>query len=114
MRVLDGVDLDVAPGEVHAVVGENGAGKSTLMKIVSGGYAPDEGTVEFAGAPRTFRGPRDAQRAGIGIIHQEFNLLPGAHRRGERLPGPRAGAPRARRPAGRCSSRTAAAARLDR
>ncbi|MET8266686.1 sugar ABC transporter ATP-binding protein [Micromonospora arida] len=76
VRVLDGVDLDVAPGEVHAVVGENGAGKSTLMKIVSGGYAPDGGTVEFAGARRTFRGPRDAQRAGIGIIHQEFNLLP--------------------------------------
>ncbi|MGW4465017.1 sugar ABC transporter ATP-binding protein [Micromonospora sp. NPDC004704] len=76
VRVLDGVDLEVAPGEVHAVVGENGAGKSTLMKIVSGGYVPDEGTVEFAGVPRAFRGPRDAQRAGIGIIHQEFNLLP--------------------------------------
>ncbi|MET8252325.1 sugar ABC transporter ATP-binding protein [Micromonospora sp. NPDC005197] len=76
VRVLDGVDLDVAPGEVHAVVGENGAGKSTLMKIISGGYAPDEGTVEFAGEPRAFHGPRDAQRAGVGIIHQEFNLLP--------------------------------------
>ncbi|MBQ1012621.1 sugar ABC transporter ATP-binding protein, partial [Micromonospora sp. M51] len=76
VRVLDGIDLDVAPGEVHAVVGENGAGKSTLMKIVSGGYSPDEGTVEFAGATRSFRGPRDAQRAGVGIIHQEFNLLP--------------------------------------
>ncbi|MEU8376406.1 sugar ABC transporter ATP-binding protein [Micromonospora sp. NPDC048894] len=76
VRVLDGVDLDVAPGEVHAVVGENGAGKSTLMKIVSGGYAPDGGTVEVDGAPQVFRGPRDAQRAGIGIIHQEFNLLP--------------------------------------
>ncbi|MDG4769436.1 sugar ABC transporter ATP-binding protein [Solwaraspora sp. WMMD792] len=75
-RVLDGVDLDVAPGEVHAVVGENGAGKSTLMKIVSGGYAPDEGSVEFAGRRCVFAGPRDAQRAGIGIIHQEFNLLP--------------------------------------
>ncbi|MCA2215479.1 sugar ABC transporter ATP-binding protein [Jidongwangia harbinensis] len=76
VRVLGGVDLDVVPGEVHAVVGENGAGKSTLMKVVSGGYAPDEGTMEFAGVPRTFRGPRDAQRAGIGIVHQEFNLLP--------------------------------------
>ncbi|MGC4772496.1 sugar ABC transporter ATP-binding protein [Micromonospora sp. DT44] len=76
VRVLEGVDLDVAPGEVHAVVGENGAGKSTLMKIVSGGYAPDGGTVEFAGQPRAFHGPRDAQRAGVGIIHQEFNLLP--------------------------------------
>ncbi|MGC4853542.1 sugar ABC transporter ATP-binding protein [Micromonospora sp. DT4] len=76
VRVLDGVDLDVAPGEVHAVVGENGAGKSTLMKIVSGGYAPDEGVIEFAGQQRSFHRPRDAQRAGIGIIHQEFNLLP--------------------------------------
>ncbi|MFF0174309.1 sugar ABC transporter ATP-binding protein [Micromonospora profundi] len=76
VRVLDGVDLDVAPGEVHAVVGENGAGKSTLMKIVSGAYAPDEGAVEFDGQARAFRGPRDAQRAGVGIIHQEFNLLP--------------------------------------
>jgi ribose transport system ATP-binding protein len=46
------------------------------MKIVSGVYAPDEGTIEFAGAPRRFGGPRDAQQAGIGIIHQEFNLLP--------------------------------------
>ncbi|MFY1687743.1 sugar ABC transporter ATP-binding protein [Plantactinospora sp. WMMB782] len=76
VRVLDQVDLDVAAGEVHAVVGENGAGKSTLMKIVSGAHAPDGGTLTFAGAARTFRGPRDAQRAGIGIIHQEFNLLP--------------------------------------
>jgi ribose transport system ATP-binding protein len=76
VRVLDRVDLDVSPGEVHAVVGENGAGKSTLMKIISGGYAPDEGTVVFGGEARAFRGPRDARRAGIGIIHQEFTLLP--------------------------------------
>src|SRR5215207_6422678 len=76
VRVLEGVDLDVRPGEVHAVVGENGAGKSTLMKVVSGVYPPDEGTVEFAGTPRAFHGPRDAQRAGIGIVHQEFKLLP--------------------------------------
>jgi ribose transport system ATP-binding protein len=76
VRVLDAIDLDVSPGEVHAVVGENGAGKSTLMKVVSGVYVPDEGTVEFAGAPRAFHGPRDAQRAGVGIVHQEFNLLP--------------------------------------
>ena len=76
VRVLDGVDLDVLPGEVHAVVGENGAGKSTLMKIVSGVYTPDEGTLAFAGGQRRFGAPRDAQRAGIGIVHQEFNLLP--------------------------------------
>ena len=76
VRVLDGVDLDVRPGEVHAVVGENGAGKSTLMKIISGVYVPDGGTVELDGGAVSFRSPRDAQRAGIGIIHQEFNLLP--------------------------------------
>src|SRR5688572_12370554 len=76
VRVLGGVDLDVRSGEVHADVGENGAGKSTLMKVVSGVYSPDEGTVEFDGTLRPFHGPRDAQRAGIGIIHQEFNLLP--------------------------------------
>ncbi|SDZ44622.1 ribose transport system ATP-binding protein [Micromonospora pattaloongensis] len=76
VRVLADVDLDLGPGEVHAVVGENGAGKSTLMKIVSGGYPPDEGSVVFNNERRAFRGPRDAQRAGIGIIHQEFNLLP--------------------------------------
>ncbi|MDQ0935695.1 sugar ABC transporter ATP-binding protein [Streptomyces turgidiscabies] len=76
VRVLDGVDLQVRPGEVHAVVGENGAGKSTLMKVVSGVHQPDEGTVEFAGAPRTFRSPREAQKAGIGIVHQELALLP--------------------------------------
>jgi ribose transport system ATP-binding protein len=76
VRVLDGVDLEVRPGEVHAVVGENGAGKSTLMKVVSGVYPADEGTVVFGGVSRTFRGPRDAHRAGIGVVHQEFNLLP--------------------------------------
>ncbi|WP_433795635.1 sugar ABC transporter ATP-binding protein [Actinoplanes sp. CA-252034] len=76
VRVLGEVHLDVLAGEVHAVVGENGAGKSTLMKIVSGGYAPDEGTIALDGVPRRFSAPRDAQRAGIGIVHQEFNLLP--------------------------------------
>ncbi len=76
VRVLADVDLDVLPGEVHAVVGENGAGKSTLMKIISGVYVPDGGTIELDGQPVSFRSPRDAQQAGIGIIHQEFNLLP--------------------------------------
>ncbi len=74
--VLHGVDLGVEAGQVHAVVGENGAGKSTLMKIASGAYQPDSGTIRLAGQPVEFRGPREAQAAGIGIIHQEFNLLP--------------------------------------
>ncbi|MFC4037100.1 sugar ABC transporter ATP-binding protein [Dactylosporangium siamense] len=76
VRVLADVDIDVRAGEVHAVVGENGAGKSTLMKIISGVYTPDGGAVELDGRAVHFRGPRDAQAAGIGIIHQEFNLLP--------------------------------------
>ncbi|MET8042503.1 sugar ABC transporter ATP-binding protein [Micromonospora sp. NPDC005215] len=76
VQVLDDVDLDVLPGEVHAVVGENGAGKSTLMRIISGVYMPDGGTIGLDGATMSLRSPRDAQQAGIGIIHQEFNLLP--------------------------------------
>ncbi len=76
VRVLSGVDLDVAAGEVHAVVGENGAGKSTLMKVLAGVHAPDEGTVEIDGAQVSFAHPVEAQRAGVAIIYQEFNLLP--------------------------------------
>ncbi|WP_436757195.1 sugar ABC transporter ATP-binding protein [Streptosporangium sp. V21-05] len=76
VRVLSGVDLDVAAGEVHAVVGENGAGKSTLMKVLAGVHAPDEGTVEIDGDRVSFAHPVEAQRAGVAIIYQEFNLLP--------------------------------------
>ncbi|MEU4403579.1 sugar ABC transporter ATP-binding protein [Streptosporangium sp. NPDC023963] len=76
VRVLSGVDLDVAAGEVHAVVGENGAGKSTLMKVLAGVHAPDEGTVEIDGVQVSFAHPVEAQRAGVAIIYQEFNLLP--------------------------------------
>ncbi|HEY8418779.1 MAG TPA: ATP-binding cassette domain-containing protein, partial [Limnochordales bacterium] len=73
---LDGVSFDVRAGEVHALVGENGAGKSTLMKILSGAYAPDEGTLLFEGQPISFSHPWEAQQKGISIIYQEFNLLP--------------------------------------
>ena len=74
--VLHGVDLDVRPGEVHALVGENGAGKSTLLKVLSGVHPPDAGTIAIDGEVRTFASPRQAQEAGIAIIHQEFTLLP--------------------------------------
>jgi ABC-type sugar transport system ATPase subunit len=72
---LDGVTLDVRRGEVHAICGENGAGKSTLMKILSGVYTPDEGSLEVWGERTQFGGTRDAERAGIAIIHQELALV---------------------------------------
>ena len=74
--VLQDVDFDLSRGEVHAVLGENGAGKSTLMKILSGAYQPDAGTIQLDGEQVAFGHPRDAQRTGISIIYQEFNLLP--------------------------------------
>ncbi|MGW4043117.1 sugar ABC transporter ATP-binding protein [Streptomyces sp. NPDC004721] len=76
VRVLHEVSLDLEPGEVHALVGENGAGKSTLMKILAGEYIPDEGTIVLDGAERSFSHPAQAQAAGIGLVHQEFALLP--------------------------------------
>jgi ABC-type sugar transport system ATPase subunit len=75
-RVLDGVDLDVTPGEVHAIVGENGAGKSTLIKILGGIYQPDGGRLAVDGEPRRFRSPREARSAGVVVIHQELSLAP--------------------------------------
>ncbi|MBV8602533.1 MAG: sugar ABC transporter ATP-binding protein [Candidatus Eremiobacteraeota bacterium] len=76
VRALDGVQLEVAPAEVHALVGENGAGKSTLMKILSGAQQADAGTIELDGKTVTIDGPRTAERLGIGMIYQEFNLVP--------------------------------------
>ncbi|MFC5924521.1 sugar ABC transporter ATP-binding protein [Micromonospora vulcania] len=73
---LDRVDLTLLPGEVHALVGENGAGKSTLIKVVTGVYRPDGGTVHYLGQPVAFGRPLDAQRAGISTIYQEVNLIP--------------------------------------
>lgn len=69
-----GVELEVASGEVHAVVGENGAGKSTLMKIIYGMVSPDEGTIKVRGEDVHFRSPKDAILAGIGMVHQHFML----------------------------------------
>jgi len=68
------VDLRVARGQVHAVVGENGAGKSTLMKILYGMQRPDEGTISVDGRPVTLKSPADAIAAGIGMVHQHFML----------------------------------------
>jgi ribose transport system ATP-binding protein len=76
VTVLADVDLDLTAGEVHALVGENGAGKSTLMKVLAGVHRPDTGTIVLNGQEAAFASPRDAQRAGIAIVHQELNLLP--------------------------------------
>jgi ribose transport system ATP-binding protein len=73
---LRDVDFDLRPGEIHALMGENGAGKSTLMKILAGVYTDYEGTVSVDGEPVRFASVRDAEAAGIGIIHQELNLVP--------------------------------------
>ncbi|TIU89374.1 MAG: sugar ABC transporter ATP-binding protein, partial [Mesorhizobium sp.] len=76
ITALSDVSLDLRPGEVHALMGENGAGKSTLMKILSGVYTDYEGTVAIDGQAVRFAGVRDAEHAGIAIIHQELNLVP--------------------------------------
>jgi ABC-type uncharacterized transport system ATPase subunit len=72
----DGIDLDVRPGEIHALLGENGAGKSTLMNILYGLATPDEGEILMNGEPVTISGPSDAIRRGINMVHQHFMLVP--------------------------------------
>jgi len=72
----DRVSFDVNAGEVHSLLGENGAGKSTLMRVLYGLYRPDEGEILINGKPVVFRSPADAIRAGIGMIHQHFMLVP--------------------------------------
>lgn len=76
VRALREVDFDLRPGEVHVLVGENGAGKSTLIKILSGVYRSDGGTIRIAGADVRLTSPRDAQARGISTVYQEFNLVP--------------------------------------
>ena len=76
VRALQDVHLDVYPGEVLVLVGENGAGKSTLMKILSGIYTKDEGSITFEGKEVELTSPLQAQLLGVTIIHQELNLMP--------------------------------------
>lgn len=75
VHALDHVNLEVRKGEVHALMGENGAGKSTLMKVLTGIYSKDEGTIIYEGKEVEFSNPRAAQDAGIVIVHQELNML---------------------------------------
>lgn len=76
VQALDKVSFDLYEGEVHVLIGENGAGKSTLMKIIAGVYQPDSGNLYLNGEKQRFLSPIAAQKAGIGIIYQEFNLIP--------------------------------------
>ncbi len=76
VQALDKVDLRVKKAEVHALLGENGAGKSTLMKILSGAYTMDEGSIELFGDHVTIHNPKQAETLGISIIYQELNLIP--------------------------------------
>ncbi len=75
-RVLEDVSFELRGGEVHALIGGNGAGKSTLMKILQGVYTPDEGEIEVNGSDVEIRSPQDARALGIGMIFQEFSLIP--------------------------------------
>jgi ABC-type sugar transport system ATPase subunit len=76
VHALRGVDLEVRPGEVHALLGDNGAGKSTLMKIIAGAVSPDSGTIAVNGQPVQFSKPSDAQAAGIETVYQDLALAP--------------------------------------
>ena len=77
VRALRGVDFTLSAGEIQVLLGENGAGKSTLMSIISGAARPDKGSISLAGAPVHFQTPREAQAAGIVMIPQELDLVPG-------------------------------------
>lgn len=76
VKALNGAQLTLRRGEVHALIGENGAGKSTLMKILLGIYQQDSGEILYHGKPVSFRSPHDALQAGISMIHQEISLIP--------------------------------------
>ncbi|MFC5234407.1 sugar ABC transporter ATP-binding protein [Pseudonocardia zijingensis] len=77
VRALDGVDLDVAAGEVHCLLGQNGAGKSTLIKVLAGAHRPDAGEIVWDGRRVSFAAPQAADAAGIATIYQELDLVPG-------------------------------------
>ncbi|NEK57156.1 sugar ABC transporter ATP-binding protein [Geodermatophilus sabuli] len=77
VRALDGVDLDVRPGEVHCLLGQNGAGKSTLIKILAGAHQPDGGRISWQGSPVTLSNPQAAMSLGIATIYQELDLVSG-------------------------------------
>ncbi len=76
VKALQGVDFNVRRGEVHALMGENGAGKSTLIKVLTGVYQRDAGTIRLDGAEINPHSPKDAEALGISTVYQEVNLIP--------------------------------------
>ena len=75
VKALKGVDFDLRAGEVHALMGENGAGKSTLMKVLTGIYDANEGTIHYNQQEVVYSKPKEAMDAGIVIVHQELNMM---------------------------------------
>ena len=75
-RALDGVDLQIHRGEIHALLGENGAGKSTLIRLICGATRPTAGQILFGGRPVELNSPQQAQDLGVAVVHQHFNLVP--------------------------------------
>jgi ABC-type sugar transport system ATPase subunit len=76
VHALDGVDFDVEPGEVHALLGENGAGKSTLMKVIAGAVRPETGSIAVSGEPLPLGSPRTALAHGVAVVYQDLSLVP--------------------------------------
>ena len=79
VHALKGVDLTIKKGETHCLAGENGCGKSTIIKVISGFYKPDEGTIEIDGKEYTNMSTADAIAAGIQVIYQDFSIFPKKH-----------------------------------
>src|SRR5262245_13122183 len=76
VRAIKHGRFDLLAGEVHALLGENGAGKSTLIKVLAGAHRPDAGIIKINGGIVQIASPHDAQRLGIAVVYQEFNLVP--------------------------------------
>ena len=76
VKALSNINLNIYPGKVHVLLGENGAGKSTLIKIISGVYSRDEGSIKLNGQEVNFKNTRESLAAGISVIHQELSVIP--------------------------------------
>jgi ribose transport system ATP-binding protein len=76
VQALRGVNFELAPGEVHALLGENGAGKSTLIRILAGVESADGGTLKLFGEEKSFRSPAESRAAGLAVVYQELSLVP--------------------------------------